>query len=346
MPPKKAAKASPDGAKSPEEILAELVKQYKKLCTQRKVDPIDAVLKQVKAALENEDGVDLIRRFVFTDPLQPAQLACFLESLALVVTSGDPLASQGYNELRSLHFWRNDLSDDGLHVVTEFLKTDTHIKALDLIDCNITPRGCLFLSSCLGSGSKVNDALTRLELDYNPLGDEGVVSLCEALRINECNLDVLSLKFCGMGARGACALGEFALGTYVRLKVLSIQGNDIGAHGMIGFADGLGRNASLLELNVRDSGGWGHDAAAVDALSKAIETNASLMVLDMQYNQLGPEDAARLLEACKKHNQGQWTSVAVFENLPGDVYAGFQALVAKKGKGKGGKGKKGKGKKK
>eukprot|EP00762_Andalucia_godoyi_P004952 ANDGO_01366.mRNA.1 hypothetical protein GUITHDRAFT_162008 len=401
MPPKKAAKkAGADGEKTPEDILNEFVKWYKKTCVNRKVDAIDAVLKQVKAALEKEDGAELVRRFTFFDVFSPAQLSALLEccndtnvahlSTALGIAGpsstslpepekggsggdkkkggkGDGKEKEGkdkggeggaaaagsgqtpgvYTELRSLHFWRCQLGDDGMHVLAEFLKMDTHLKGIDVLDCGISPRGCLFLSSCLGSGSKVNDTLTRLELDYNAaLGDQGAITLAESFRINECNIDTLSLKFCGIGPKGALAIGECILGVYVRLKVLDLQGNPIST-GLVGIADGLSRNTTIVELLLKDTL-VGHDSAGIEALGRAVERNQSLEVLDLAYNELPAEAATALLESCKKHtvaNSG-WRSIQVSETLPKEVYAGFAAFGAKsKSKGKGGKGKGGKKKK-
>lgn len=336
MPPKKKKEkkgktASAEGEKTPEMILADFTREYKKICGDMKVDTMSTALDQVKKHLELADGAQVFTKLIFSDTASPDALSALL------------LALETYEPIRALHFWRTRLGDDGVHVITEFLKTDSKVRILELTDCRISPRGCVFLASCLGSGSRVNASLLRLELDFNPLGDEGIITLCRALRINEAKIEHLTLRFCGIGALGGCAIGEDLLASLKSLKSLDLQGNELGADGVIGVSAGLPRAENLKSLSLKETSfGRSHDA--VQSLCSALSMNRSIDTLDLNQNFFSDEDSKLLMETLQKKEKGFLKSVVVSERLPTDVYKAISELCGtsdkKKGAKKGGKKKK------
>ena len=71
--------------------------------------------------------------------------------------------------------WKADCADDGAASVAEVLRlggADVKLSYLELLDCNVGPRGANALGYSLSRGN--NLSLLTLKLDYNKtFGDEG-----------------------------------------------------------------------------------------------------------------------------------------------------------------------------
>ncbi|KAM5248493.1 NACHT, LRR and PYD domains-containing protein 14 [Ctenodactylus gundi] len=107
--------------------------------------------------------------------------ACCLDLVSIILNSPT---------LLSLDLGDNDLRDEGVKILCEALRhPNCNIQKLGLDYCGLTSVSCKDLSSVLLS----NERLIKMNLTQNNLGREGLRSLCEVLRFQECKLQVLGL---------------------------------------------------------------------------------------------------------------------------------------------------------
>eukprot|EP01028_Stygiella_incarcerata_P002072 TRINITY_DN1386_c0_g2_i1.p1 TRINITY_DN1386_c0_g2~~TRINITY_DN1386_c0_g2_i1.p1 ORF type:complete len:344 (-),score=117.02 TRINITY_DN1386_c0_g2_i1:176-1207(-) len=341
MPPKKKGKGGKKGGKgkgdaksgedvkTPEEILDELLKKYKKACADVGADTIDDFLKIIKESKDAEDGPILFSKVVLSRPILTAQLTPMLEVLS------------AYEPLRQLLFWRSHVGDDGVHVLSEFMKQDQRVQLLDLMDNGITDLGCLFIESFLGGGSRVNSTLKSIVLDFNVIGNEGVFHLVRALRTGEAVVESLSLRFCGIGAVGGAELGGL-LSVYDKLLDIDLQGNEMLPEGVIDLVNPIPKS-KLKVIGLRETS-FAHNDEAISKLCDAMLESETLEKVDLQYNSMSHESAERIASVAEKKKN---VSIVVNETIDPLLFGSIVTLKAgKAAKGKkGGKGKK-KGKKK
>ncbi|XP_044045248.1 NACHT, LRR and PYD domains-containing protein 12-like isoform X2 [Siniperca chuatsi] len=95
--------------------------------------------------------------------------------------------------LRVLDLSRNDLRDDGVENLSEFLAEPLcQLETLNLKCCTLTAACCRSLTLALSCSS----ALKELDLSYNNLMDQGVKLLSDWLRKPQCRLEILRLSNC------------------------------------------------------------------------------------------------------------------------------------------------------
>ena len=56
-------------------------------------------------------------------------------------------------------------------------------------------------ASCLGELLKVNNSLQKLDMGYNPIGDDGMSSVADGLQYNK-SLTNLDIEHCGLSVKG------------------------------------------------------------------------------------------------------------------------------------------------
>ncbi|KAM4848145.1 NACHT, LRR and PYD domains-containing protein 14 [Urocitellus parryii] len=137
-----------------------------------------------------DDGVKLLCD-VFRQPscnLQDLELmgcvltnACCLDLASVILNNPN---------LHSLDLGNNELKDDGMKILCDALRhPNSNIQKLGLEYCSLTSLCCQDLSSTLLS----NQRLINMNLTQNALGSEGIGKLCEALKSQECKLQILGL---------------------------------------------------------------------------------------------------------------------------------------------------------
>jgi len=135
----------------------------------------------------------------------------------------------------------------------------------DLDATNIVP---------LADALKHNTSLTDLDLTRNPLGDEGISILADALQYKQSVR--LNLTFCQIGRKGAECLARL-LSTQQTITSLNLTYNPLTSEGAQAIAAALRDNKSVqefyLNLNV--------DFAASSILMNSLETNRTLKKVDV-----------------------------------------------------------------
>ncbi|XDV15804.1 hypothetical protein PO909_015800 [Leuciscus waleckii] len=101
---------------------------------------------------------------------------------------------------------------------------DPHCKLekLELLGCKITDEGCAALTSALRS----NSHLRELDLSVNIIGDNGLTLLSDGLKDPHCKLEKLELSYCEITDEGCAALTS-ALRSNSHLRELDLTGNNL-----------------------------------------------------------------------------------------------------------------------
>ncbi|XDV15802.1 hypothetical protein PO909_015800 [Leuciscus waleckii] len=132
-------------------------------------------------------------------------------------------ALRSNSHLRELDLTGNIIGDKGLMLLSDGLK-DPHCKLekLELLGCKITDEGCAALTSALRS----NSHLRELDLSVNIIGDNGLTLLSDGLKDPHCKLEKLELSYCEITDEGCAALTS-ALRSNSHLRELDLTGNNL-----------------------------------------------------------------------------------------------------------------------
>ena len=127
--------------------------------------------------------------------------------------------------LKSLRIWEGELGDEGVRNIVKFIieTNNSSLKLIELLNCNIGPLGCEFISRIFEPSLPCS--MEILTLDYNNFGNEGLSNLLTYLPLNG-TLTYLSLSYCGIDEKGIQYFGDLITKT-PSLEKLILMGNPI-----------------------------------------------------------------------------------------------------------------------
>eukprot|EP01028_Stygiella_incarcerata_P005262 TRINITY_DN2238_c1_g1_i1.p1 TRINITY_DN2238_c1_g1~~TRINITY_DN2238_c1_g1_i1.p1 ORF type:complete len:255 (+),score=61.76 TRINITY_DN2238_c1_g1_i1:881-1645(+) len=144
--------------------------------------------------------------------------------------------------------WNERFGDEGCIRMADALEKNCSLKELFLGGCEIGTKGAFRMGQML----EKNSFLLKLFLDCNErIGDEGFARIAEALKINVI-LKELDLRCCGLGDRSAVITGEMLEKNSSLAKLTISQNCEIKDDGGSRILQGLKRNTTLTELDIRD----------------------------------------------------------------------------------------------
>ncbi|XP_067260689.1 ribonuclease inhibitor-like isoform X2 [Chanodichthys erythropterus] len=202
-------------------------------------------------------------------------------------------ALRSNSHLRELDLSDNKIGGEGLTLLSDGLK-DLHCKLekLTLFDCNITTEGCAALTSALRS----NSHLREVDLSENKIGDEGLTLLSDGLKYPHCKLEKLKLYDCNIADEGCAALTS-ALRSDSHLRELNLSDNKIGDEGLTLLSDGLkDPHCKLEKLTLYDCNITSEGCAA---LTSVLRLNSHLKELGLSQNKIGDEGLMLLSDGLK-----------------------------------------------
>ncbi|KAM4801452.1 NACHT, LRR and PYD domains-containing protein 4-like [Urocitellus parryii] len=169
---------------------------------------------------------------------------------------------------------------------------DCTLQTLVMAGCQICEHFCPHLSEVLLR----NANLSHLDLSSNPLMDEGVAQLCEALRQPTCRLQTLCLQRCGITLK-ICQHLALVLESNPNLRILDVGGNNIGDIGMAFLSRGvLHPHCGLQKLSLNSCQ---LTRACCEDLASVIAHSQTLHELDVTDNALSPGGVMLLCEATR-----------------------------------------------
>ncbi|CAD2219246.1 hypothetical protein AGDE_12058 [Angomonas deanei] len=239
-------------------------------------------------------------------------------------------AVSGYSFLRAIMLHSCDIKDEGVLVVSEFIrkykptpdKNPFGVETLELPSCGITARGCVHLEKLFAE----NATIKTLNLDFNKIGKEGAQCLSNGLRWNS-TLSQLSLEYCGIDSDGGPVVASIIKSSNVR--TLSLMGNTLGDKGIVAVGRAMAVSSQLESINLADNC-FGEKSEGVEGLCEGIEKCRTLTAINIDFNTLHPSSAQALLAVVQ--NCVQLTSVVVDERLEADVYRQMMDIVSSRNK--------------
>ncbi|KAJ3257555.1 hypothetical protein HK103_004464 [Boothiomyces macroporosus] len=209
------------------------------------------------------------------------------------------------SNLKALDLSFNDIKDNGLLYLSEYIHETETLEDLDLVNNQITTVGMVYLAK----GLKANCSLRMLVLSRNDIADDGVLLLVNALQdkaIETLGLDATGITIAGMihiskfvsksnniKDEGAGYLAQSLL-VNKSLRTIVLEENIIGDDGALELANAIQQNTTLSELVLCDNN-IGQKGAA--ALASALTSNATIHIGQIR----NPEYTYDDLEAIESH---------------------------------------------
>jgi len=109
----------------------------------------------------------------------------------------DGIISSKYQKLQTVCFWRANIGDLGVSALGKLISTTATVNKLEMRDCGITHVGMESLSEGILANNRAFKSLHILRLDFNSIGDVGLLKLSKGLEYNR-SLKKLSLSYCGI----------------------------------------------------------------------------------------------------------------------------------------------------
>ena len=203
---------------------------------------------------------------------------------------------------------------DGL---SAFIDKNPQLKKLELIGCHLKHEEIAIIAGSIAKSK----TLECLNLNRNPLGDEGVTILIKALIQNQQSpLKELSLDETQAGIQSAKALGSL-LKDHACLENLSLYKNQLGDEGVTELAKGLGlrrledikrneggfsKKGDILKQLILNEVDMGNEGAKI--LYERLKSIKSLSYLDVAYNSFGIEGSHSFIKLLQIN-----TSLTVFK---------------------------------
>lgn len=180
-----------------------LLQNYQKFCKMIGLSSNQCISKQ----LTDEEKFP-IKQLIIDDEFGPLGPGGTRALMTAVMGTGPNMKGGPYKLLESIRVWRSNCNDDGVASIAEVLRlggAEVKLTYLELLDNNISSRGCLALGYALAKGNNVS--LLTLNLDYNKdIGSFGLQQLARGLRTN-ISLRKISMQYCNIESDAGAAIG-------------------------------------------------------------------------------------------------------------------------------------------
>jgi len=211
--------------------------------------------------------------------------------------------------LMELDISYNNVFDDGMIGISEYLRKSNTIEILNLSRNNLTYIG----AKLIGEAIERNETLRQLDISYNEISDDGVVAISKSVKKNNslkqlkisCNnlyliLDrtVHSFSVCNtnFGDTGATLLSAFLSCSSTILNLVISQAN-LSDKGAVAISEFLKVNSKIENLDVSRNR---LTCDGIRILCKGIKVNITLRTLDISHNNISDDGVITISETVKQ----------------------------------------------
>ena len=169
------------------------------------------------------------------------------------------------SSIQELKMNRSDFSEENCVSLSSLLQQSVcQLRVLNINMCGISCEGAVHL----GTGLTNNHSLTRLKIQYNPIGDIGAAALGDMIRDNTV-LETLYMDNCEITSQGFIQLAQGLIDNS-SLKILHLHSNQCGMEGAKAVSNMLEENKTLQELDLN------HD--------DSLEEGVAVIMAGLQHN--------------------------------------------------------------
>ena len=211
--------------------------------------------------------------------------------------------------LNYLNLTNDNLKDDDIKIITDYIKDNKTIKTLILNNNNISSGSGFYFADCLSR----NKILEDLYLSNNNIRENGLNTLINILINNNTTLKKLDISYNNLTREDFYIIGQY-ISNNLNLKYLDLSGNLINAQTANSFGISLRKNKNLtcLKLNKCDL----NEESAPQLLNYMNETNISIIELDEnKFGEMGPLIILNKLRATLSLKELSLQSCEVFPNF-------------------------------
>jgi len=151
--------------------------------------------------------------------------------------------------VEQLNLQYNNLGIASGGALAAFLEVDSELAVLDL-SVNKLQEGSEAIAAVLCHAS--DSALTSISLRHNSIGDRGAEAFAELLRSRPCRIQHLDLSYNSISQEGVVSLAR-AIAENEGLQAINLEGNGVGREGAEALAEAVLVNPTLEELTVSDN---------------------------------------------------------------------------------------------
>jgi Ran GTPase-activating protein (RanGAP) involved in mRNA processing and transport len=190
-----------------------------------------------------------------------------------------------------------NITDEVVVTLTNFLRSNRHVKDLDLSGNDLSDVALEELTATLKALEPSQQSLRRLVLHGNHFTGRGIQRLCDV--IPQTKIQNLKLGKMPIDERGLHGLSKLLMDPKCPLSKLDLRSSNLGSSGVSVLWKALAINTSLEFLCVRNSC---IDDNAVLYLVQALRSNVTLRALDVQQNPISDIGAACFAACLEESN--------------------------------------------
>lgn len=303
----------------------DLLTIYKRLCRQNEIPHSKVIEKQINDKLEEDSH---LQELLIDEKIGEESMIQFSKALKLTNKN------LGYKHLQSIRVWEGNINNQGLRAFyTYIVETKNYnINILEFINCGIEKLGCEFISRMLNPTLSYN--IKILILDYNKIGNEGLMELTKGLSYNS-TINYLSLNYCEITNNGVQFLKSIFENDNSGLEKFYIQGNHIGNEGMSELLDLLSTKEELPleEVNFSNTN-IGGNISFINSLLLCMKNNKTIHTYNLKYNLISATEFRQLITLLKEQKSQNDSHIfqiqidEVYEEI--DFKAFFDILKSRK----------------
>jgi len=272
---------------------------YLAACERKDIPPVESLMQGLDDAIENNEAFTSI----VIKGNAPEQFSRRLED-ADIEALVSALRSNPGMYVKELDFSWNNIRDQGVAEICQFIKEDDQISSLNIAYNEITEEGATLMAEAL----MINRSLHHLILSGNKVGDKGGLALAEMMKKNY--------------ALRTAELGNMDLGHKTLTMIGSVLVND--------EASGMASESNLVTLNIDRPVLFSCQEESIEHIAMGLKLNTTLRSLSLK--NAGLRDKGCYLLCDNLVLNGSLTSLDISSNkLTEDAGPSLAKLVHRSG---------------